>query len=417
MAGAGRLTMPLLLLSPLLLLLLQLHTSLALSTCRSLDLTELTRKRIEAIRGQILSKLRLAEPPEHFAGGGSSQPVVVPGSVMALYNSTRDMLVQQQRRRLSIEQGWCAEALARGEEHYYSRVAHIVNCSRINSDSRGTFEFDVGALSFDVRYVSAELRLLRTPNAEATLPEQRIELYQLLPGPGPDNLTQRFVSSQVVQTGGEEELLAFNVTDTVQAWLQDSTTNKGFKISLHWPSDSTVPQPGMQVHFEEGRVVGPVRHDMQVIEVYKSAQEKGRLPYLLIMTQSGSPNGSDEARTSTSARKKRTLDEKYCMSNQEDNCCLRKLYIDFRRDLGWRWIHEPKGYHANMCAGPCPYLWSYNTQYTKVLGLYSLRNPDASASPCCVPQELEPLTILYYVGRESRVEQLSNMIVRSCKCS
>lgn len=53
--------------------------------------------------------------------------------------------------------------------------------------------------------------------------------------------------------------------------------------------------------------------------------------------------------------------------NVQDNCCLRSLYIDFKKDLGWRWIHEPKGYEANFCAGACPYLWSADTQHSKVL--------------------------------------------------
>ena len=53
----------------------------------------------------------------------------------------------------------------------------------------------------------------------------------------------------------------------------------------------------------------------------------------------------------------------------------------------------------------------------KLLSLYNTLNPEASASPCCVPQDLEPLTILYYVGRSPKVEQLSNMVVKSCKCS
>ncbi|XP_066099038.1 transforming growth factor beta-1 proprotein-like [Saccopteryx bilineata] len=104
-------------------------------------------------------------------------------------------------------------------------------------------------------------------------------------------------------------------------------------------------------------------------------------------------------------------------SSTEKNCCVRQLYIDFRKDLGWKWIHEPKGYHANFCLGPCPYIWSLDMQYSKVLALYNQHNPGASAAPCCVPQALEPLPIVYYVGRKPKVEQLSNMIVRSCKCS
>lgn len=53
----------------------------------------------------------------------------------------------------------------------------------------------------------------------------------------------------------------------------------------------------------------------------------------------------------------------------------------------------------------------------QVLGLYNAINPEASASPCCVSQDLEPLTILYYIGKTPKIEQLSNMKVKSCKCS
>lgn len=53
-------------------------------------------------------------------------------------------------------------------------------------------------------------------------------------------------------------------------------------------------------------------------------------------------------------------------SSSDQGCCLRSLYIDFRRDLNWKWIHEPKGYKANFCAGNCPYLWSANNHYNMV---------------------------------------------------
>ncbi|NXX30050.1 TGFB1 factor, partial [Nicator chloris] len=68
---------------------------LALSTCRTLDLEAARRKRIEAVRGQILSKLRLAEPPP--AEPGPARPL--PEEVRALYNSTRELLRQRLRQR------------------------------------------------------------------------------------------------------------------------------------------------------------------------------------------------------------------------------------------------------------------------------------------------------------------------------
>lgn len=41
----------------------------------------------------------------------------------------------------------------------------------------------------------------------------------------------------------------------------------------------------------------------------------------------------------------------------------------------------------------------------QILALYKHHNPGASAQPCCVPQTLEPLPILYYVGRQHKVAQ------------
>ncbi|NXH19363.1 TGFB1 factor, partial [Bucco capensis] len=75
-------------------LLALLGAARALSTCRTLDLEAARRKRIEAVRGQILSKLRLAspplEPPEGFSSSSS-----LPEDIKALYNSTQELLQQR----------------------------------------------------------------------------------------------------------------------------------------------------------------------------------------------------------------------------------------------------------------------------------------------------------------------------------
>lgn len=44
--------------------------------------------------------------------------------------------------------------------------------------------------------------------------------------------------------------------------------------------------------------------------------------------------------------------------------------------------------------------------YKQVLALYKHHNPGASAQPCCVPQVLDPLPILYYVGRQHKASIL-----------
>lgn len=78
--------LPLLLPLPWLLVLTPGRPAAGLSTCKTVDMELVKRKRIEAIRGQILSKLRLASPPSQ----GEVPPGPLPEAVLALYNSTRD---------------------------------------------------------------------------------------------------------------------------------------------------------------------------------------------------------------------------------------------------------------------------------------------------------------------------------------
>ncbi|KAM9048622.1 transforming growth factor beta-1 proprotein isoform 3-T3 [Megaptera novaeangliae] len=358
------------LLPPLLLPLLWLlvlppsRPAAGLSTCKTIDMELVKRKRIEAIRGQILSKLRLASPPSQ----GEVPPGPLPEAVLALYNSTRDRVA-----------GESAEPEPEPEADYYAkevtRVLMVENSNEIYGKIKRSphsmyMLFNTSelreAVPEPVLLSRAELRLLRLKLKV----EQHVELYQKY-----SNDSWRYLSNRLLAPSDSPEWLSFDVTGVVRQWL----THGGFS---------------------SGR-----RGDLATIHGMNR-------PFLLLMA-----TPLERAQHLHSPRHRRALDTNYCFSSTEKNCCVRQLYIDFRKDLGWKWIHEPKGYHANFCLGPCPYIWSLDTQYSKVLALYNQHNPGASAAPCCVPQVLEPLPIVYYVGRKPKVEQLSNMIVRSCKCS
>ncbi|ELW72554.1 Transforming growth factor beta-2 [Tupaia chinensis] len=360
--------------------------ALSLSTCSTLDMDQFMRKRIEAIRGQILSKLKLTSPPEDYP-----EPEEVPPEVISIYNSTRDLLQEKASRRAAA----CERE--RSDEEYYAKEVYKIDMPSFISSENAippTFyrpyfrivRFDVSSMEKNAsNLVKAEFRVFRLQNPKARVPEQRIELYQILKSKDLTSPTQRYIDSKVVKTRAEGEWLSFDVTDAVHEWLH----HKGIDGTSTYTSG-----------------------DQKTI---KSTRKKnsGKTPHLLLMLL---PSYRLESQQSN-RRKKRALDAAYCFRNVQDNCCLRPLYIDFKRDLGWKWIHEPKGYNANFCAGACPYLWSSDTQHSRVLSLYNTINPEASASPCCVSQDLEPLTILYYIGKTPKIEQLSNMIVKSCKCS
>lgn len=89
--------------------------SSCLSTCATVDIDHVKRKRVEAIRGQILSKLRLTSPPQ------SRGPNKIPFEIQALYNSTKELLKELGRDR----QQSCGQDNT--ETEYYAKEIYKFN--------------------------------------------------------------------------------------------------------------------------------------------------------------------------------------------------------------------------------------------------------------------------------------------------
>lgn len=364
-----------------------------MSTCKTLDLEMVKKKRIEAIRSQILSKLRLPKEPEPDQAGDEEE---IPTPLLSLYNSTKEMLKEQQtevQTDISTEQE---------EEEYFAKVLHKFNMTSKNntknSNSLPIF-FNISEIRRSVGdyrlLTTAELRMLiKQPTIQT---EQRVELYRGL------GTSARYLASRFITNQWKDKWLSFDVTETLQNWLKGTDDEQGFQLRLFCECSQTSTENGFRFSIS-GIVTG--RGDIGMIQ--KLTQQP---PYILTMSI---PQNISNHLTS---RQKRSTETKDTCTAQTENCCVRSLYIDFRKDLGWKWIHKPTGYYANYCMGSCTYIWNAENKYSQILALYKHHNPGASAQPCCVPQALEPLPILYYVGRQHKVEQLSNMIVKSCKCS
>lgn len=90
--------------------------AVSLSTCSTLDMDQFKKKRIEAIRGQILSKLKLSSPPQSYP-----EPEEVSRDIIAIYNSTRDLLLEKANERAAT----CERQ--RSEEEYYAKEIHKID--------------------------------------------------------------------------------------------------------------------------------------------------------------------------------------------------------------------------------------------------------------------------------------------------
>lgn len=84
---------------------------------------------------------------------------------------------------------------------------------------------------------------------------------------------------------------------------------------------------------------------------------------------------------------------------------MRKLYIDFRKDLGWKWIHKPKGYFANYCMGSCAYIWNTENKYSQVGNIFPNQGPYRLA--CFFPPPLKGNNMTVYSSYEQHTQRPS----------
>ncbi|CAG5091133.1 Oidioi.mRNA.OKI2018_I69.PAR.g12873.t1.cds [Oikopleura dioica] len=121
-------------------------------------------------------------------------------------------------------------------------------------------------------------------------------------------------------------------------------------------------------------------------------------------------------RKSCSKKHSRKLSEKM----KKRKCQRKSLHIDFN-EIGWNsWIIEPKSFDAFYCAGQCGYHEMLSSKKSNHAFLQSIMNryePEVPL-PCCVPDKLAPLSILYNEESSQHVvlKVYPNMSVLSCSC-
>ncbi|XP_043931103.1 growth/differentiation factor 8 [Protopterus annectens] len=100
--------------------------------------------------------------------------------------------------------------------------------------------------------------------------------------------------------------------------------------------------------------------------------------------------------------------------SNESRCCRYPLTVDFEA-FGWDWIIAPKRYKANYCSGECEFAFLQKYPHTHVV---LQANPRGSAGPCCTPTKMSPINMLYFNGKEQIIYgKIPSMVVDRCGCS
>jgi len=102
-------------------------------------------------------------------------------------------------------------------------------------------------------------------------------------------------------------------------------------------------------------------------------------------------------------------------------CQKHPLSVDFE-EIGWSgWIISPRGYNAYHCKGSCPFPLGENMRPTNHATVQSIINAlklsEGVGSPCCVPDKLYSINLLYFDDDENVVlKQYDDMVAGSCGC-
>lgn len=120
-------------------------------------------------------------------------------------------------------------------------------------------------------------------------------------------------------------------------------------------------------------------------------------------------------------RLRRRHDRDMLANRRRNNFCQqRPLYISFEALKWGNWIIAPRGVNANFCEGTCPFPLTSTLTGSNHAVLQSVSNyyhPDKVKPPCCVPQKLKRMSILYH-QTETVVTMMNynDMLVETCGC-
>ncbi|KFV91899.1 Bone morphogenetic protein 2-A, partial [Fulmarus glacialis] len=272
------------------------------------------------------------------------------------------------------------------------------------------FYFDISAMERGEQMLKAEFRVFKLKRAHVSRSDVKhfckVEVYELLES-GSKPQKNRLIASRLLSlyTEGWE---VFNVTQTVSKWVGNSSSNHGFLITT--------------THVFNNRI----EHNLVKFAKSQGALQESRNALLVLFTNSNKRRSFSFVPSST--RKISLLQEWRpraaavpSAKSQVTACHRRELYVDFRA-IGWSgWIIYPSGYNAFYCRGSClfPLGESLNaTNHATVQSIvHTLKLSQDVSTPCCVPDELKSLNLLYFDDKENVVlKNYKDMVATRCGC-
>ncbi|XP_074963917.1 bone morphogenetic protein 2-like [Phalacrocorax aristotelis] len=294
------------------------------------------------------------------------------------------------------------------------------------------FYFDISAMEKGEQMLKAEFRVFKLKRTHVSSRSDvthfcKVEVYELLESGSKPQKTHLIASRLLsLYTEGWE---VFNVTQTVSKWIANSSSNHGFLITTTHVFNNRIEHNLVKFAKSQG-TLQESRNALLVLftnsnkrrsssfvpfstkpEVNPASNDASHVPHetQIIKSSDVSMSRRPRAAADPSAKSRVTA------------CHRRELYVDFRA-IGWSgWIIYPSGYNAFYCRGSClfPLGESLNaTNHATVQSIvHTLKLAQDVSTPCCVPDELKSLNLLYFDEKENVVlKNYKDMVATSCGC-
>ncbi|NXL31047.1 BMP7 protein, partial [Glaucidium brasilianum] len=276
------------------------------------------------------------------------------------------------------------------------------------------FYFDISAMEKGEQVLKAEFRVFKLKRTHVSRSDVKhfckVEVYELLDS-GSKPQKRHLIASRLLSlyTEGWE---VFSVTQTVSKWVANSSSNHGFLVTT--------------AHVFNNRI----EHNVVKFAKSQGTLQENRNALLVLFTNSNKrkndalhvPRGTQIIESSHASMNRRPRAAAVPSAKSQVTACHRReLYVDFRA-IGWSgWIIYPSGYNAFYCRGSClfPLGESLNaTNHATVQSIvHTLKLSEDVSMPCCVPDELKSLNLLYFDDKENVVlKNYKDMVVTRCGC-
>ncbi|XP_039951242.1 protein decapentaplegic [Bactrocera tryoni] len=358
------------------------------------------------IENSLLSLFNMKRPPKI-----DRSKIIIPEAMKQLYAQIMGHELDMETIRRPSMLSRSANTV-RSFTHIESKID-----DRFPHHHRFRLYFNVKSIPTEEKLRAADLQLSREAISDAVLSERLANRtsYQVLVYDitrvgvrGKREPSYKLLDNKLVHLNSTDTV-SLDVQRAVDRWLATPKKNYGLLIEVR---TLRTLKPAPHHH---------VRLRRSVDEPHDSWQHKQ--PVLYAYTDDGKHRmRSARDATTSSSRSKRAGHHRraHRRKNSDEICRRHSLYVDFA-DVGWSdWIVAPPGYDAFYCQGKCPFPLAEHlnsTNHAVVQTLVNNLNPGKVPKACCVPTQLEGISMLYLNDQNTVVlKNYQDMTVVGCGC-